>query len=108
MNPHLKASRGKVFTHLQNTILYIFAVFGIKDILFKLVTIYFFCFCFISQHQQCLIMASKYFIDIDADKDLYLFYVSKLFSQFKITGGTKKTDNGKESVEIGHPLCNAF
>ena len=76
MNTHLKASSCQVFTHLKNSILNVFAIFCIKDILFELIAIYFLGLRFIGKHQKRLVMSTEDFVDIDTDENLYLRDIS--------------------------------
>ena len=85
MNSHLKTSGGQILTHLQNAILYVFAIFCIQNIFFELIAVNFFRLCFIGKHQKGLIMMPKQLIYIDADKNLNLRNISKLFSKLKVT-----------------------
>ena len=104
MYPELQLARGYVVEHLYYPVFSVGIIVCFADVGNQLLAIllHHFARMAVGCEEHLGIMMAKYIVDIDADKDTYLFYVLQLLTQFEITAGTKIANYGMKDVEVGH------
>ena len=92
-----------VFAELPYAVVYLCVVIGLFHVAQKSLGILLYRGIAVTEEQLArrLRLAEK-IVDINADKDAYLFYVLQLLPQFEIARRTEIANYGMEDVEVGH------